>query len=668
MRFRILKLLLVFKRSTEVIPLTDFNYFYGQMGAGKSSIARLIDYCLGGDLDYTVALQAEFISAALEMIVEGQSLRIERESKSNQVRASWTEGDTQVDLLLPARAAKGVLLPNTEVEVLSDLIFHLAGSRPPRVRRSKVRDDSELQRLSFRDLLWYCYLDQDSIDSSFFHLDAEANNFQRLKSRDVMRFIIGFHQEEVAALEVELEEIRLRRAGLLESHRVLDTALREAEVGSEAEIENRIAGLRLRQTELRTLIETQRRETQVLREHAADRLRERGRTILHEVQALEEAIEAIQDVIVGEQSHMNELRLLTVKMRRDVAARAVLSGVEFEACPRCAQLLPNRTDGVCSVCGQDEPVLEASLTPDTIAQDVRDRQAELEDSLRYHQAQLKVLGRRKDEFQRAKGQLDAELDAAVKAYDSAYLSSTLGFEREEATLEPQITDLNRLRRLPQLAIRQLEESEGLGPREDELKRRLKAAREVAEKDTRNLKRLEQLFLDCLVRAKVPGFSNEDGVGIRSPMFLPEVSSPGAGDMLFSSFANLGSGGKKTLFKACFAIALHRLAAETGAVLPTLLIIDSPMKNISERENIEQFKGFHALLYDLALGELAQTQFILIDKEFLEPPVDFSREFTARHMKPSDPVDKPLISYFSVPEVSESETEVSSNSPSEEPSS
>jgi hypothetical protein len=122
MRFRILKLLLVFKRSTEVIPLTDFNYFYGQMGAGKSSIARLIDYCLGGDLDYTVALQAEFISAALEMIVEGQSLRIERESKSNQVRASWTEGDTQVDLLLPARAAKGVLLPNTEVEVLSDLI------------------------------------------------------------------------------------------------------------------------------------------------------------------------------------------------------------------------------------------------------------------------------------------------------------------------------------------------------------------------------------------------------------------------------------------------------------------------------------------------------------------------------------------------------------------
>jgi AAA domain len=656
MRLRLVELRLIFKRSTEVIVLADFNYFYGQMGAGKSSIARLIDYCLGGNLDYTVALQAEFVSASLEMTISGRNLRVARDSNSNQIRAQWNEGEAQLDLVLPARSPAGVLLPNTEVEVLSDLIFNFVGSRPPRVRRSKIKDDSELQRLSFRDLFWYCYLEQDDIDSSFFHLDAEANTFQRLKSRDVMRFVIGFHQEKVAELEVELEEVRLKRAGLLESYRVLKLALEEAEVGSETEIDSRIAVLRGRQTDLRKQMETQRNEAQTHRKHAADQLRERGRVISHEIQALEEALETIQEIIVGEQSHLNELRMLTLKVRRDVAARAVLSGVEFEACPRCAQTLPKRHDGICIVCGQDEPVIEASIAPDTLSQDVQDRQAELDDSLKYHQAQLKTLGRRKDEFQRIKGKLDAELDVAVKTYDSAYLSSTLALEREEATLEPQIIDLNRLRRLPQRAIRQLEESEGLAPREEELKRLLREAREIAEKDTRNLKRLEKLFLDCLVRAKIPGFSEQDTVSIRSPSFLPEVASPGSENMLISSFANLGSGGKKTLFKACFAIAIHRLATEIGAILPTLLIIDSPMKNISERENIEQFEGFHALIYELALNELADTQFILIDKEFSAPPENFSREMNVRHMKPGDPVEKPLITYFSVPEINEPQVE------------
>lgn len=241
------------------------------------------------------------------------------------------------------------------------------------------------------------------------------------------------------------------------------------------------------------------------------------------------------------------------------------------------------------------------------------------------------------------------LNAAVKAYDSAYLSSTLSLEREEATLEPQIIDLVRLQRLPQLAIRQLEQSEALAPQEEELKRRLREARAFAEKDTKNLKLLEKLFLDCLLRAKIPGFSEDDIVRIQSPLFPPQVSSPGAGDILVNSFANLGSGGKKTLFKACFAIAIHRLSVLINAALPTILIIDSPMKNISERENKEQFEGFHALLHELASDELSQTQFVLIDKEYFAPSEEFNRGLEVRHMKPEDPNDKPLISYFLVRE-------------------
>ncbi len=50
----------------------------------------------------------------------------------------------------------------------------------------------------------------------------------------------------------------------------------------------------------------------------------------------------------------------------------------------------------------------------------------------------------------------------------------------------------------------------------------------------------------------------------------------------------------------------------------MLIIDSPMKNISERENREQFKGFDNLIYQLKADEFKNTQFILIDKEYMPP--------------------------------------------------
>src|SRR5690606_14092609 len=120
--------------------------------------------------------------------------------------------------------------------------------------------------------------------------------------------------------------------------------------------------------------------------------------------------------------------------------------------------------------------------------------------------------------------------------------------------------------------------------EQQLRAQLKKARENAERDTGNLTLLKKLFLDCLLRAKLSGFYPDDAVEMNPPNFLPEVSSAGGGDLAVTSFSNLGSGGKKTLFKCCFAVAVHRLASQIGALLPTFLIIDSPMKNISEREN------------------------------------------------------------------------------------
>jgi hypothetical protein len=90
---------------------------------------------------------------------------------------------------------------------------------------------------------------------------------------------------------------------------------------------------------------------------------------------------------------------------------------------------------------------------------------------------------------------------------------------------------------------------------------------------------------------------------------------------------------------------HRLAVEKGAALPEVLIIDSPMKNISERENRLQFESFHKMLYELKESELSGTQMILIDKEYCPPPAGLVLPIVSRHMRPEDDEFPPLIPYY-----------------------
>ena len=75
------------------------------------------------------------------------------------------------------------------------------------------------------------------------------------------------------------------------------------------------------------------------------------------------------------------------------------------------------------------------------------------------------------------------------------------------------------------------------------------------------------------------------------------------------------------------------------------MIDSPMKNISERENRDAFKSFYEMIYELKSDELADTQLVLIDKEFSGPRNESDFSVFERHMRPNDPDNPPLIPYY-----------------------
>jgi hypothetical protein len=648
MILRLNSLTLSLQRGEARINFADVSYFWGQMGAGKTSILRLVDYCLGGSIQLTPALQGEFVTAKLSLSLANDDLEIERPRDSDRIIARWGDGDNGHELSLPARKADGEVLPGTGVEQLSDLLFWLSNVKAPRVRKSKLREDSETARLSIRDLLWYCYLDQDDIDSSFFHLDENAPFYLRHKSRDVLRYVVGYHDEHVADLEAELDQLRGERQALSASMDGLINVLKEVGVESELQILERIDKMRIRVAELNAEIENGRAAVVEDRRstHPAEDLRRKARALDDKLRQTDQAILDILQAQDRDTRHRNEIETLSLKFRRSMSAKAVLTGVVFESCPRCAQALPKREIACCAVCGQVDRVegpdpVELAL----IEKDAKARISELTNILSKHSASLAGLRSARDSLASVKARIERERNDVMSRYDSAYLSSMLTAERERAALLQEAENVESLIRLPQMVKLQRAKLENIVGREQSLRAELKETRQSAESDATNLDDLKSFFLDCLVRSGVPGIKPDDRVEIPLPSFYPEVYGSDPNDHAVTTFATLSSGGKKTLFKCCFAIAVHRLAVKLQAPLPALLIIDSPMKNISERENRDQFEGFYRMIYELKAGELKEIQFVLIDKEFSPPPADVDFNLLERHMRPGDKEHPPLIPYY-----------------------
>lgn len=645
MKFRLLKLHLGLRRSTEVIDFPEVSYFYGPIGSGKSSIARLIDFCLGANVEWPWALQQEFVSATLELLVNDTTLTLRRTRDEAMVTAVWQAEEEHLQVAVPARASNGEVLPGTGVEVLSDLIFYLAKVAPPKVRRKKGSPDEHLERVSFRDLFRFCYLDQEGMDNSFFKLNSD-NPIIKRKNVDTLRYLMGYHQEQLAELESRLQVVREERLAKQSGAQALAKALTDAGFDDVLALEARIE-------ETKSAIEAARRAATAAREnrgaipHAVDTLREKARSLAQEIAANEEAIGDLDVRIEDLVRHDNELQMLSVRFQRTATARSIVGGVDFKSCPRCTQALSTKAPELCPVCGQPEHVIDGdnALDQEVVKADLRARQYELKDTIARMKSQRRRLSLRSGDIREEKAQTERAFADQMRDYDSAYLSQAIEHERIATTLEQKLNALLHNRKLPDVLQELQEQAEKLHGEEAETRAKLDTARKLAFKDTKNIEKLGGLFLDCLIRVKFPDVKPSFHVHIDPSSFDPQVMLSEEGEFNVLSFANAGSGGMKSLFKTCYALAIHRLCVSLGSALPELLIIDTATKNVSSIENPEVVKSFYEFVFELASIELKQTQVVIIDNELTPPEQDFSRSFTNRHMANGSTDNPPLIPYL-----------------------
>jgi predicted nucleic acid-binding Zn-ribbon protein len=631
------------KGGTERLEFSrQLNFFHGEMSTGKSSIASLLDYCLGGRLERTPALAAELLSVKMEARIGDVSCVFERVlADIANLRVSWrlSDGNFQ-SASVPVKAGQSPVI-DEDIFGLSDLLLRFLGMAVLRVRKRTSDPDSELVRLSFRDLAEFMYLDQPHLDSDFFLLDLPI---RMEKSKDAIHFFVGFMSERLNILQQELQELRSKQRGMREAAERIQEFLQQFEFESVERLDHEIQALESQvskhSAELANLKRGFAPETTVAEEDQTEM-----RQLNARVRSLASTNRDITLRLPEQEALIAELISLKFKLSRATSATALLEGVDFDSCPACGTPADKSgvTSGHCYLCKREIAPASAGSTAEIYRQDIDDRIEDLKQSVQRHRRSLQRNESQLQEARRSRSSLEERLAELTTDYETEYAARARSYERRIAGAQARISLLERVKGMPRAVGRIQKDADMLSSKMDEIRRFIEEEEGRLSTAEGNFKALEANYRTLLLAIGFPGVSVRDMVVINRRSLIPEIWTNGDESRKWTFF-DAGSGGKKTLLKISFALAIHKTAAERDLPVPPLLIIDSPMKNITPDVNPAIFKSFYLQLYSLLAGPLREWQCVVIDQTYFAPTGSGLDVFEKR-MTQHDPEYPPLIRYY-----------------------
>jgi DNA repair exonuclease SbcCD ATPase subunit len=222
--------------------------------------------------------------------------------------------------------------------------------------------------------------------------------------------------------------------------------------------------------------------------------------------------------LIAEQKALRA-ELITTKIRAERAEQAgtVFSGIRYERCPECGRDLSGRPhdNELCCLCGtaRSADVGRNSLELEVLRRDLNERIDQIGDSITRRERERDRMLVRLVRAKQRKASLDRELQEEPARYDSAFIESMRGTEREIATLVERISSLQRLHDMPQ-AINALEEEAGaLQGRIDQLKTSAAEEQKRLRDADENILAIAAEFKRIMLSVDFPGVSQDDRIVI-----------------------------------------------------------------------------------------------------------------------------------------------------------
>ena len=334
------------------------------------------------------------------------------------------------------------------------------------------------------------------------------------------------------------------------------------------------------------------------------------------------------------------------KAARSSLATDILQNAGFNACPACGTKVAKAKDhDNCSLCKSDLSHAPGAFQSHkaVIEQDLTDRISDLKTSIRRLKRSLDRQTRELSDVLTSRHALQSTIDATRQQIESEYIQRARRIESKLGGLNERRRFLVKVREMPAEIERRRKEADLLSAKISETQRKIESEESRFKDGSTNANRLASNFKKMLIAIHFPEITETDKILINQRTWMPYIY-PDGNEKRAWSFHDAGSGGKMVLFKMCFSLALHLTAAEKDLPIPNLLVIDSPMKNITPDINPDIFQRFYQELYRLLREELSNWQCIIVDQTFF-PFEGFEGGTMERKLTKNDPQNPPLISYY-----------------------
>jgi hypothetical protein len=542
----------------------------GQIATGKTTILGFVDYCLGShDHPAHPEIARRVRAVALELSINGVLWTIER-PLFNAEQIAWVHAGALDDTNAPT-IRKNLEIPSVP-DSLSAWLIQSAGLEGLRLKVTPGNPNSPVHLMSFRDLMWLCYLPNRRLDNEA--LLFEDHQQKRYKLQQVIEVLFDVADQRLTDLMNQATVLRGEQRDQLNEIRSLQGFLRESDTPPRTEIN----AMRATLTEQQEGIHRQLGELEVRMREAtgyADTLR------LQFAAARERSVAAA--------NHLRDRRTLIEKLlplRGQYAederkltffgeARTLFNPLHVLWCPSCLQELektPEIKDLHCTLCGRELLAdADAGFDFDAERKATKERMSHLDRYIDEVQAEIASAEMAASDARTAERGAEAELNSRVATQLSPYISGREGLVGKREQLRAQETALDRT----------VGWYEGLERREADLvsldARRAAVATELEQRRGNRPEKkdiVEDLgtrFAEILRAWGFPKVDESEAPRL-DENFVPWVHG--------RVYRQVGSSGALTLIAVAWQLTLFERAVEEGLPHPGFLIIDSPQKNLS----------------------------------------------------------------------------------------
>lgn len=614
------------------------NVIWGDMDCGKSSILNLIDYCLGGNNSSLLyeEISAKGRSAQLEVDLSGTLCTFERSIFDAQgaikvYMCAIDEVNSTFPMLMAGSPSQ--MMPDGWV---SDFILDSLGIAKVSIKESRVRDDSNSDRLSFRDLMKLLYLKQTKVGAD--SLLDYGNGALFNKNVAVQKFVFNIHDDKIAELnkELGLEAAELNR--LKASQAAVSKFLADVEVSlGGVSVDNALQVVEADLEALNEAGQTLKRDYQFATDLAvsmAGEIAELKSELAERNKSIERNLSKYKSFSTLQSTYKSDLECLRIsKVTRENISFEKLENQSL-SCPLCRSEVSIATEYL------DNDVIESEI------KSIRNRISGVQDV-------LEETWSKTQEFEREADQITEKLKSVSVDFDKLNIENISALTKSIEAVEKQKVELrvkaSQLKRDMTISNKYDDLAKMIGGKES-LVSRLKINIKIAEEALIGLDEvIEKLSGQLRLYIRLSGLQNVRDVYF-DKKFVPHFRG--------LSYYSHSSGGVRTITSILSYVARLKYLLKNHGNLPTFLMVDTPGQNIGRnvRDDEESefsdpviydkiFKRF-ALICSYAKRKGRKCQIIVVDNDlpkFLEEGKNF--HLVKRFSKHSEIFEKGLINDY-----------------------